>query len=491
MIRISMLCGIIKIRENRIVKLINSCLYSYGYMLLIAALMAISNIFALEFAVFYVYLLFVILTVLFSEDCFPIMPMFCCGYMLFSAKNNPATNYGEHFLSSKANITQFIVIAVAVFVLLLIRLIYELIAKRRYKQFSYPLTIGFVLLGMAYICGGAISSEYSLRTVVFGALQIISLCFTYYYFMFSVNWEKRRGSDIAFMLSAVGIGLVLQIIGMYVYPGVLEAIKDGTFERDMLISGWGMYNNVGSMMAMMIPAPFYLATIRKIGFPWILLSCVFMVAVIFTQSRGSMLSGTVVFFLCVIVMLCCSCGKTRLWNGIAMLGILIGVMSLAAFAWEEIYEKVFSFFEENEFFVSQGRLDTYKYGLDKFHENPIFGNGFYIGEDLLYQHGVNTLPDKAFLPPRYHNTYIQLLASCGIVGLIAYMVHRIQTLILIFKKRNVFNMFMGLSIAVLLISSLVDCHFFNFGPGLTYGIIIICMEKISNRNIKKRIVFVD
>ncbi len=464
--------------ESKFVKAINKFLYTPYYMSLIAALMAVSNLFAMEFVVFYLYLTFAIYITFLAPDCFPIMPMFCCGYMLFSAGNNPASNYGKNFLSSKENIIQFIIILVLIAILLISRLVYEIVAKKRYKQFSKALTLGFILLGASYLLAGFLSPEYSLRTVIFGAVEIISLCFTYYYFMFTVDWSKRKGSDIALLFCAVGIGLALQIIGMYLRPEAFEALKNGTFNRGMLISGWGIYNNVGGMMAMMIPAPFYLATTRKNQPWWILLGCVFMIAVMLTQSRGSMLSGAGVFVLCILLTIICSKGENRRKNVMTIAILAFAALTVLACTFDILMDKVFRSFKNMDFFNSSGRWDIYKYGIDRFAENPIFGNGFYVGEDVIYQHGSTTLPDKAFLPPRYHNTYVQLLASGGIVSMLAYLFHRFQTLLLTFKNRNVFKMFFILPVAAVVFSSVVDCHFFNLGPGLTYGVVLVCMEKI-------------
>jgi hypothetical protein len=81
-----------------------------------------------------------------------------------------------------------------------------------------------------------------------------------------------------------------------------------------------------------------------------------------------------------------------------------------------------------------------------------------------------------FLPARYHNTYVQLLASCGSVGFFAYVYHRYDTLRMVFKEQNIEKYFLNLCISGLLLTSLLDCHFFNFGPGLTYSILLLLME---------------
>ncbi len=464
------------LRKNKAVRLLNKFLYSPCYMLIVAGLMAVSNIFSLEFFVFYMYLGFAVCTVLFAPDCFPLMPMFCCGYMLFSARNNPAAHYGEHFLSSDGAKARFIGLIAVIAVLLVTRTVFELVKKKRYQLRMPKLTWGFLLLGAAYVAAGLLSEHYSPRTVIFGALQIVSLCITYYFFYYTVDWENRRGRDIAILLCAIGIGMIFEIAGMYCTPEVIEAIRSGTFIRTMLVSGWGVYNNVGGVAAIFIPAPFYLAAKHRGKLFWILLGFLFFASVIFTQSRGSILSGGTVLLLGILFMLIYSRGRARIFNLVSTACLLAACGVVLYVLKDKLDPSVFLSLKQVGL-DGAGRINMYKYGWERFCESPAFGNGFYIGEDVLVQHGQDTLPDKAFLPPRYHNTFVQLLASGGVVALIAYLFHRVQTILLVVKKRTPFKVFLGLSVLSILIGSLLDCHFFNFGPGLIYGVLLVSIER--------------
>lgn len=474
------------LRDNRIIKLLNRFLYSPVYMLLVALLMAASNIFSLEFPVMTAYTLLGILTVLFSPDCFPIMPMFCCGYMLFSAGNNPAADYGTHFLSTPESLALFVFLAATAAVCLIVRFVYEIVKMGRDGSRLPKLTAGFVFLGIAYMLGGFLSPYYSLRTVLFGLLEVVALCITYFFFAYTIDWSKRQGRDIALMLSAIGIGITLEIAGMYRSAEVIEALKDGTFQRSMLKSGWGVYNNVGGMMAMMIPAPFYLASTQKQGFLWIPLGGLFISAVAFTQSRSSMITAAVITVLCILFVLIYSKRWAKLWN-MAMLAALISVIGIYGYPFlKEDIAIIFKFFTNSQFFDLEGRIEIYKNGIQRFMENPVFGSGFYVSDGSVFQYGSDSLPEGFFLPPRYHNTLIQLLASGGVFAVIAYLFHRVQTVWLVLKQKSAFSFFMWLSILSLLIGSLADCHFFNFGPGLTYGVLLVCMEKIHTEEVKRK-----
>ena len=85
-----------KLQDKKFVRILCAFFRSPYYCALIAALMAVSELFALELPVYYIYLALGTACILFAEDTLGIMPIACCGYMTFSAQNNP----GKHPESS-------------------------------------------------------------------------------------------------------------------------------------------------------------------------------------------------------------------------------------------------------------------------------------------------------------------------------------------------------------------------------------------------------
>ncbi len=460
-----------KIKESAFVRAINTCLYSIGYIGLVVALMVVSNVFGLELPVYYTYTFFCVLSVLFADDLFPVMPMVCCGYMTFSKKNNPASAEGTLF-ATRAGQVQLIAMIAVIVVVLMARFVYEACFVRREKKMP-RLTIGYVLLGIAYIFGGMLSPYYTKKTVIFGLVQIISISVFYFFFYYTVDWSKRKPHDFAVIFTAVGVGLTLEIVAIYCNPEVLQAYKDGKFERLMLATGWGIHNNLGGMMALFLPAPFCLAATKRNGWIYNLIGQIFFAALMFTQSRTSMVVGAGIYVLCMVCVLIFSSRKERFFN-IAVYSLVGAVAILGFFLfWEKIYavfSHVLSAGTDNH-----GRDLIYKWGMEQFREYPIFGNGFYECE--AWQYGGSVLPEDGFLPPRYHNTIVQLLASGGVVAMCAYVLHRLQTVILVVRKCSVEKIFIFLSVLVITLTSLYDCHFFNMGPGLSYACLLVLAEK--------------
>ena len=91
-------------------------------------------------------------------------------------------------------------------------------------------------------------------------------------------------------------------------------------------------------------------------------------------------------------------------------------------------------------------------------------------------HGVN---DKFVIaaPEFFHNTVIQMLASCGILGFLAYAFHRYQTVKLFVSHRTPISFFLGMSVLTLLLTSLLDIHLFNIFPAMFYSVILCVLER--------------
>lgn len=468
-----------KIKDNKFIQRMVSYFYSPWYVATIVLLMVLSNVFSLEFPVMWCYVLLAICIVLFADDCFPFVPMFCTGYMLFSAGNNPAGNYGETDFSSPQAIVQLVILCVLAFGCVATQLVFQLKVKRYNNKKVPKLITGFLALGIAYALSGIFSHYEYGRTLIFGLLQIVSLCVTYFFFFYTVDWSKRKTCDAAMIFTIIGIGMFIEVGGMYLKPTVLQKIADGTFVRGDLKSGWGIYNNVGGMMAMLMPAPFYFAATKKRGWLYVLLASLLMVGVVLSQSRGAIVSGCVVYMVCTVFTLVYSHKSERKPSAITFACVYVVV--IATFIFLISNEDDFTIFSSmlEKGLDGSGRMNIYRYGLKQFLEAPFFGNGFYSGEGYVYQFGVaDYLVTKPFIPPRYHNTVVQLLASCGIVGLTAYGFHRYQTVKLFVKNPAPHKTFLAMGLLAHVLASLLDCHMFNLGPGLTYGAMLLLAETL-------------
>lgn len=473
-----------KLQKGRFLDTLNEFFRSGWYLGCIVLCMVCSELCSLELYVIPIYLFLGVICILFCDDLLGVVPMASCSYMLFAAKNNPG-KFPETglFAQQYAQDLLFICICIAATVLV-IRLVYDLLRKK--ERHGVPkLTAGYIALGIAYVLGGAFSGYYDTRTVFFGLVQIASVSVFYFYFYFTVNWRNVPRHYTALLVTLIGVGLFAQVLGMYFNPGAPSL--DGSGDRGALYTGWGVWNCVGCMMAFCIPAPVYFAVTKKHGWRYTLLSTLFLLGVVLTQSRGSMLTGAIVYACGVAVTLVKSCKKERIYNLLVYACMLICGMVVVFLFRDKVGKLLSSLFGAG--LSDNGRFDLYEEAIVSFLRYPLFGVGWYdvpgiqFAQGGMYPNGAPEL-ENFFIPGFVHNTPLQLLAMGGALALACYLFHRVQTVALFLHQPTLAKTVSGICILAILIASLLDNHIFNMGPGLLYSILLVFAERAEGS--KKR-----
>ena len=460
-----------KIGEMGFVRALRTFLGSVWAALLAVALMVCSNLFSLELPVFYLFLALGILHILFCDDLKGVLPICLCCYMSVSYENNPAlfppgAERPSSFYDPAFVLQVGFLIVVAVFFLAA-----RLITVRKTRR-APALWFGFLVLTLSLVLGGIFSGHYSARTAVFGLAVAASLGGLYFLFLYGIDWKKGDAAYFAHVFMIIGFGVIAELIGMYVRTG-----REAGLNRGVLITGWGMYNNLGCIIACCMPAAVYLAATKKHGWLYTCASVVLAAGLIFTQSRSSILFGGAVYLAALVVMFVVCKKKERIAHGIVIGVSLAAAIVLAAVFWERIVE-IFKSAIDMTFGddPSNNRKPIYQEGWRHFLSAPCFGVGFY--QCTAFRWGA--LSSDAFLPPRYHNTIIQMMAACGIFGLVCYLWHRAETVIMIFRRPSCWKTTIALCILPLLLTSLVECHMFSFGPAMFYGV-FLALAELSDR----------
>lgn len=469
-----------QMRKSRLVQAINQYLVSPWGLCTLGLFTLLSYVFALEMALYTVIVIGVIYVCVFGDDLLPILPLFVLCYVSPHAGNNPAKKEESIFLSGNGGVYLVCILSVA-FLFILCRIILDknmglkrLFTKRR------ALLIGFLVLGLAYMLSGIGSDKYAetfWKNLLFGFLQFISLFLLYFLFSVAVDWTKAKKEYFFWTGLVMGIVVLGELAHIYCTQNVIE---NGVIERGAIYAGWGIYNNIGAMITLAIPCAMYLAVENKHGYVFITLSVLLLVGVIMSCSRASVLVAILVFLVGNVMLAVTMKYK---WNMLALV-VLLGVGALigvCCFSEEltKLFMKVPDVFNPSVggeiIFNDSNRFEVYTEGWKSYLKFPIFGDSFYPSGYLPWQvTGVEEY--EKFFPPRWHNTVIQLLASCGTVGIVAYLFHRIQTIVLVAKKRSAVTAFLVLSILALLAMSLLDCHMFNIGPGFFYSMALTFLE---------------
>lgn len=462
-----MLCKFFN-EDNKYLNIFNKIIDSKLFMFLIVLLGLLSNLFALELLVYSIYAVIVVLVALFGRNFIANLPMAIVGYMTFSKNNNPRGPNQTSIFLEHDTIVKFVIICVIIGSFALARIIHDFIYYKERRKFP-KLALGFIILGFSFFHGGAYTETYEFKTSLFGIVEILALSFTYLVFYYTSDFKKIGKEYWAELFTMVSM-MILVEIGFMLYS--VNAFDFSVpLDRKELWTGWGHYNNVGGIALMCLPAPFYLACTKKHGWIYCLLGNFAMLSIGICMSRNSMLFGFSIYVIMIIIVTSLSKGSNRIKNLIVYLSCLISAALILTFAFDELQNLFASILDKGT--DDSGRVEIYESAIEQFKSSPIFGLGFYecvAGSWGLYE------PDS-FLPSRYHNSIFQLLASTGIFGLLAYGYHRFETLKLLFKNFNFSKLFIWLCIFVFLVSSLFDCFFFNFGPGLLYSGLLLFLEK--------------
>lgn len=446
---------------------LNRFLATPYYILAVMALSLVAHLLELELIVYTLFALVAIYTAVFGSDLLPLTPLFLFCYIAPSIANNPGRNAQSVFSGAKgmyiAILGALMALAVGYYVI------------RNCKQFfrqKYTQLPGLLALSAAYLLSGIGSEKYSSvaeHNLLFAAMQAATLLLPYLLLGGGVQWSKTRSDYFAWVGFTGGAAVLVQLVVCYLTQSV---VVDGVIQRQQIYTGWGMYNNMGFMIAMAIPSAFYLATKYHRGWIGTVIGSVFWVGVLLSCSRTSLLIGTLTYCLCVFLML--HYAKNRRHNTIALVStILLGGLTLLLF-----HNQLLRLFSG---FLGMGtdpssRDVFYREGLKLFAQKPIFGNSFYSPGYTPWD--FSSIPELSqLIPPRWHSTPLQLLVSCGIVGVIAYGFHRFQTIRLLVRSGNKESTFIGCAVGVLLLCSLFDCHFFNLGPTLLYSMALAFGER--------------
>lgn len=454
------------------VNAVNRFLASPGYILAVMLLTAISNILSAELVVYTLFIAVVVYVCLLGDDLLPITPIIVCCYMAPSVANNPGRSDQSVFAPEQGGIYLLCLAAVAAAVL-----IYRLI-RRRHAFFAekHALLRGILVLFAGYLLSGIGSDAYPdslVKNLFFAFLQGCSILLPYWLISGGVNWKDARKDYFAWVGFGTGCLLLCQILWIYCSAGV---IVDGVIDRTQIYTGWGMYNNMGGMLAMMIPFAFYLATKYRKGWIGTVAGSAFLIGVLLTCSRSSILTGTAIYAVCILLMLYYA--QNRKGNTIALVTV-IAVLVLVLLLFHRQLLHLFSKLLQRGMDPSS-RDVIYREGLELFWEYPIFGCSFFSPGYIPW--GWSTAEGfSSFFPHRWHNTAVQLLASCGIVGTAAYLLHRVQTLKLFLRDCSKERAFIGCSVLTLLVCSLFDCHFFNIGPVLFYSMALAFAEHLPKK----------
>lgn len=422
-------------------------------------------------AMYYLSALFILMLV-FLDDLSPLIANFLFIGVLISDKNSPSKFLAKDpsdFYYRTYVVVQMTGLMVLIIALLIFRLILN-IRSGKFKRDS--VFFGFAAFGAVLVLNGVFCEEYTPMNLAYG-LCLAGLFFGIFTVLKdSVEINEKTLKSIAFGFVALASLITFELFVKYLTNE--DIIKKGIINRSSIGFGWGMYNTIGAYLLLCAPFPFYLSTKYKYGYGFFILGLIFLAATVLTFSRQAWGGAFIVYSVCILVTLIKEKGYNK-WIEVGIIScVALVVFIMALIYWNDFVELVKNLFNgifSGEEFTGNGRKNLWVRAFEDFLDNPLFGAGFFVE---LWAPDFDGL---TFVPEMYHNTYMQLLGSCGILGLLGYIAHRGTTVFSFIKNITFERILIVVDIAGLLAINLVDNHLFYLYPTLIYSCLIVMLVK--------------
>ena len=470
-----------KIKNNGFVQAWKEILVSRCFPFITAAISLFCYYLGLDIVFIYYIGIVGIMILLFLDDISPFVTLLLFMCILISRENSPSNlSTSSNYYFSPAILTQIFIVIGA----LSAALIYRVVLTCIRRQFSIsPIFWGLCAFAVVLLCNGLFSQNYTTKNLVYGL--VMALCFLGIFTALKDNLSMTDEAFERIALSFFALSMVLIFELLVAYFTIDGLYVDGNFNREKLTFGWGMWNTMGMMLLICLPAVLYLADKYKYGFIFTLFSVILFIAIWMSCSRQAMLGSLLIYPTCLIILLIK--GTNRFANICIMFCSLVAIFILLLISRDTIFkyfkDLISKIIVDGEL-AGNGRKRLWEEGVKNFKSAPFLGVGFYSNLYEVFQDGFTGFSGMSFIPQMCHNTLIQLLSACGIVGLLTYLIHRVQTFISFFKNVNFDRLFIFLTILALVSVSLVDNHIFNIFPTIIYSCLIavlVASEKKENR----------
>ena len=288
--------------------------------------------------------------------------------------------------------------------------------------------------------------EYFAPTSIYHMLGLgfgMVLIYSYFYAHISVRKDYSLLDLLTKIMVVAGCFASFMIIVHYLLN--VNTVID---RQGLLFMQWR--NNFSTIMMIIMPFAFLMANKKPSA---IILGFLFYFALLLTGSRGGMVFGSIEIVMCIVMYMLYD-RRRRLTYVIVILCLVFGFLTFSPQITEVLGYTLDRLFNAiNAFLMGEStevRAIHYARGINDFLTRPIFGTG------LGYMGNRDVHASVEFALCWYHNEPIQIAASFGVVGIVAFVYQFIRRNMLIWKKATLFNMTIFLSYISLEMMSLVN-----------------------------------
>ncbi|MCD8307765.1 MAG: O-antigen ligase family protein [Clostridia bacterium] len=470
-----------KNRRPVVLMVLQYILQSRYLMFLSAAVTVLCYYLGWDIVFLYYLILLCCLMLFFLRDLTTMIPHLALLAIFTSVQNSTSSQTGaSDYYARPVIYVQIGVLAILLAAAFIFRF-YRIARERTFKPNA--IFWGLCILSAAFLLNGVGAADYVWTNLLFGV--VLAFCFLVIYVLFAGSIKVTEENFIKLCWGFAAMSAVLVLYEFVKYIQLMPELKlfiqgEASFDdfRQNLVYGWGMYNTMGLWLNICIPAIFLLASKYRHGWALVLYATVVAGFTVLTCSRQALIGLVITYPLPAIV----SMVKGKRWK-VSLCIICAAVLAVAIVCLcnlssvKELVTEIFSSLTDDEGnYTGNGRFSLITLAMDHFAEYPFFGSGWFLD---FYGNGTQDTLNVALIPGMAHDTFAEILAACGMVGLLAYCIHRIQTIIEFVKNPSADKLIMAMSIVALLIMSLMDNHIFYMLPTIFYAGMLpfVCTDK--------------
>jgi O-antigen ligase len=398
------------------------------------------------------------------------LPFMLTVVMQVNLRHSPGVPTWSDYYYTPGKLVTIIILTLILLLALIFFVIKNVIPRVKCHTVSkIPLFYPLAALSVAFLMNG-IGGEWTLSGIIYAIAQIAVYVLLFYIVLYGLMQEKtdallERLSYLALLVAAVIIG---EMIFMFAtYNGIFE---NGSLVKERINLGWAIWNPIGFSLTVIIPLLMRGAMLSRRWWLYLLAAVCTWGSAVLTLSRNSLIFATLTLGACMIIA-CFKGQRKSAFRIITAVALLLAALSVIL-----LWSKISSLLGDiiNRGFSDNGRFEVWRIGLKNFTEAPIFGKGF-------FSYGKTEVFEVAkFIPTLAHNTLIELLSACGIVGLLAYFYYRASTVVYLVKHPSFDKLMLSLPIIVTLGMSLIDNYVFHIYTTFTYSICLAIIFKLSD-----------
>ena len=342
---------------------------------------------------------------------------------------------------------------------------------------------GIIALDVSIIIGGLFSPHFNLISILYGSIIAIggTLFFIIGYYII-----KHASSDIIpytcriLVIACLLISAQVAVVAIKAHLAQdLLIYHEGSgrwiVQRIHFCFPWGMPTVIGAMAALGIPAAMYMAKNEKHPILYYLSSLLFFAVSLIVNTRSAMIVGGIALLISAVAI--CFSGRNKRSNRVlssvffAAIAVALSLFFYNTTKAGTLNQTLTDIYKLLRFDSINDRIQIFKAGFDDFLSFPIFGVGWDKGALDPTERFNN------FFSNMYHSLIIQIGASTGIIGSLAFLNHAKDIAIIGFKKICI-DRFLILAVPVMILCmSLVDNFFFYLEFQIPYVVFLALAEK--------------